>query len=257
MNHRNRRALACCTLTLLGLAPLHAQAPPDASTTPDAPAQAPPPADTAGVVAQAHADQEAGRYADALALLQAPIPGAPAAASPSDAKALRLAVADVQYAWARSLEDDSPAQALPHFQAALAIDRAQRPAAAADDLNEAGIAYERLNQHGRSADACRQALALYGRAGDRNGEAKALDNMGIAYKYLGQYSKAIGLYQRAIVLHRQAGDKDGQADALGQYGKAVGCHRQALLLFQQAGDKDGAAEARDNLDLARKCLKSR
>ena len=271
MNTRKLRPLACCALMLLGPATLRAQAPPPATTppaTPDVPAPPTgPPLDTAGIIAQARADQKAGRYADALALLQAPILGAPAPAPPSDAKALRLAVADVQYAWARNLARDSPARALPHFQVALAIDRALRPTAAADDLNETGIACEQLGQHDRSVDACRQALTLYGQAGDANGQAKVLDNLAVAYEHLGQSGRAIGLYRRSAALHRQAGDKRGQADALDnlgltydalhQYARAAGFHRQALRLFQQAGDKDGAAEARGNLNLARRLLKSR
>ncbi len=272
MNTQKLRPLACCALILLGPATLCAQTPPPAMPEVPAPVApdvtaapgttAAPAAGTVFTVTQAQAEAKAGRFDKALAVLQAP-----GTVPPADAKALQIGIADVQYAWARSLEQDSPVQALPHFQAALAIDRTLRPADAADDLNETGIACEQLGQHNRSVDACRQALTLYEQAGDTNGQAKALDNLAIAYEHLGQSVRAIGIYRRSVALHRQAGDKHGQADALDnlgltydalhQYAKAIGFHRQALLLFQQAGDKDGAAEARGNLDLARKLWKGR
>ncbi len=238
MNRPNSRssircALALISLALIGPAPLRAQA-----LT----------AGTADVIAWAQGYQEAGRYGDALILLQQAADVSPTR-SPAGAKALRLAAADVQSAWADSLQDGSPAQALPHYQAALDTDQALRPADAADDLDGAGLAHAGLHQYGEAAASYRRALALRRRLGDESGQANTLTWLGDAYRSDGRYSQALDAYARALPLIRRhwAKNQEGETldnmgtayDALHQYAKAVGFHRQALLLFQQAGTRTG------------------
>ena len=238
---------ACCALALLGLAPLHAQAPAFGTTF---------------TVTQAQAEVKAGRFDRALAVLQAPH-----SVPPADAKALRLAVADVQYAWAQSLLTTSPAQALPHYQAALATDRTLRPAQAAADLNETAVAYVGLRRPVAAIGSFQQALPFYQKVGDKDGQGNTLMGLGIMYFSLHQPGEAVGFLQRALPFYRQAGDKEGQANVLnnlgnvyrsgGQSGKAAGFYRQAVLFYQQAGDKGGAAGALKSLSATRERPASR
>jgi len=219
--------------------------------------------DTARLLASAWAEQDAGRFPQAFALLQAPRPSA----SPGDARALKLAVADLQFALAESLLGSSPADALPHLQAALATDRALRPSAVAADLNETGLACDDMGRCAEAVGLLQQALALHRRAGDKDGEAGTLDNLGAAYEHLHQYEAALGCFRPSVTLHQQAGDTDGQAKALQnmgiaydderQYTRAIGFYQQSLPLYRQVGDERGAAKALTNIGLAQRDLKGR
>ncbi len=263
MNHRNCCSLTCCALTLVGfgLSPLHAQVPTAAPAPPDAftPAAS---ADTASLIAQAQADQKAGRFAEALALLQPLSPPV----SPADTKALQRAIAHVQFGWAESLLDSSPQQALPHYQSALDIDRTLRPAQSASDLNEIGIAYAKLRQYSKALVFFQQAQTLHQQAGDKAGEANTLTGMGNDYYFLHQYSKSIDAFQQEMLLYQQVGSRDKEAGALDnlahiyndlrQYSKALSLYHQALLIYRQVRDKVGEANTLHNMGIASNHLKS-
>lgn len=241
MSRRSHCLSAFCALALIGPALLRAQAPT---------------VGTADVIAWAQGYQEAGRYGDALILLQQAADVSPAR-SPAGAKALRLAAADVQSAWAGSLQDSSPAQSLSHYVAALDTDQVLRPADAADDLDGAGLAYGSLHQYGKAVDSYRRALALRRRLGDQSGQANTLNWLGDAYRSGGRYSQALDAYARALpLIHRYwAKNQEGETldnmgaacESLRQYGRAAGFHRQALAAFRRAGDRDGEAVALGNL----------
>ncbi|MFC8373436.1 NB-ARC domain-containing protein, partial [Streptomyces sp. NPDC057239] len=69
------------------------------------------------------------------------------------------------------------------------------------------------------AEAAREAAQ---RAGNRLGEAAALDHLGIALQRAGQAEKAIGAHTRARDLYRAGGDRDGEAGAWDNLGLAMG-----------------------------------
>lgn len=210
----------------------------------------------AGPIAEAQADQKAGRFAEALIRLRLPS----ANATTADTQSLRIAVADVQYAWAKTLVTNSPSLALIHYQAALDIDKTLRPAQFADDLNNQGIAYNELSQFSKAIDFYQQALALFQKNGDQSGQARASMNLGSSYLSLGQYSKAIDFYQQALPIYHQDRDKGGEAktlvnlgsayDELGQHIKAIDFYQQALPVLQQIDDKGGEAGILNNLGTA-------
>ena len=56
-----------------------------------------------------------------------------------------------------------------------------------------------------------EALELYRRATDRNGEAQTLNNIGVVYRSLGEMQKALEKYNEALPLRRAAGDRSGEA----------------------------------------------
>jgi tetratricopeptide (TPR) repeat protein len=257
MNRRNRLVMASGALILLGgrLPLLQAQAPtapvPPAVSTPAAASNA------AGRIAQARADQKAGHFAEALSLLRTSVPPM----SPPEVKGLQLAVADVEFAWGQNLLDNSAgkaiAQSLPHYQAALAIDRISRPAQDAHDLRKIGDVYYLLSQSGKAVEYYQKALPLYQQIGDKDGQAMTLSSMGDAYSYLSQSRRGIRFYRQALPLFQQAGDDRGGvvnlidlADAyrnLRQRTEAIHFFQQALPLIHRIGDKNEEIDALENL----------
>ncbi|OBQ41769.1 MAG: hypothetical protein AN485_01235 [Anabaena sp. MDT14b] len=108
--------------------------------------------------------------------------------------------------------------------------------------------------------SCQQALAIYQKLKDRNGEANSLLNLGNAYKSLGQYPKAIEFYQQSLAIVREIGDRNGEASSLnnlgsayrnrGQYPKAIEFYQQSLAIVREIGDRNGEASSLNNLGSA-------
>jgi tetratricopeptide (TPR) repeat protein/transcriptional regulator with XRE-family HTH domain len=120
----------------------------------------------------------------------------------------------------------------------------QIPAAMGDFLRRDG----RWNQ---AAALQNTALAAARHAGDRHGEARALNELGLLAWLTGDYPAAAAQLALAVELYEQAGDRLGQAYALnhlglvqaltGDYPAALASHRQALAIAQDLDDR--AAEA--------------
>src|SRR5262249_13920188 len=95
------------------------------------------------------------------------------------------------------------------------------------------------------------------RAGDRPGQAGALDELGLLQQLTGEYAAATDTLAQAAALYADLGDQPGQAYALNHLGlvhqdtadlqAAAACHRQALALARAAGDR--LAEAVSITDL--------
>jgi len=95
------------------------------------------------------------------------------------------------------------------------------------------------------------------RAGDRPGQAGALDELGLLQQLTGEYAAATATLAQAAALYADLGDQPGQAYALNHLGlvhqdtadfqAAAACHRQALALARAAGDR--LAEAVSITDL--------
>jgi DNA-binding SARP family transcriptional activator/tetratricopeptide (TPR) repeat protein len=100
------------------------------------------------------------------------------------------------------------------------------------------------------------ALRSAREAGDRLGEARALNNLGIV---LGQQRTdgAVGYFEQALAIHRELGDRRGQAQAannlafsyrfLGRYEDAVAAQLAALKLQRADGRRYGEGIALCNL----------
>jgi len=212
------------------------------------------------LLASARADEDAARYAQAVARLRA----APATLAPADAGAVRLLTADIQYLWAVSLELEKSPLALSHFQAALAIDRTLRPAQAGADLNRIGTLLFGAGRYAEAAAAHRQALPLLPRTGGRDEKdevAACLCNLGNADVRLGRPAEALVLYRQALPLFQQLDEQDDVAlvildtgnayYGLKRFREALLSYRKALPLFQRVGDEPHRALATANIALVR------
>ncbi|WP_345021304.1 tetratricopeptide repeat protein, partial [Actinomadura keratinilytica] len=94
-------------------------------------------------------------------------------------------------------------------------------------------------------------------AGDRLGQANALECLGDIARLRGEYGEAAEYHQRALRLYESTGNRHGQAHALqglghvawfqGEYGEAAEYHRQALRLYESTGNRHGQAHALQGL----------
>jgi tetratricopeptide (TPR) repeat protein/transcriptional regulator with XRE-family HTH domain len=109
----------------------------------------------------------------------------------------------------------------------------------------------------QASDQYQTALAAAIQAGDRPGEAGALDELGLLHEITGDYPSATARLAQAVELYRELGDLRGQVYALNHLGlvqtdvsdypAAKASHRQALALARRAGDE--LAEAVSLTDL--------
>jgi tetratricopeptide (TPR) repeat protein/transcriptional regulator with XRE-family HTH domain len=117
-----------------------------------------------------------------------------------------------------------------------------------------------LRASGRWDQAAAQyqtALNAARRAGDRPGQAGALDELGLLQQLTGDYAAATDTLAQAVALYAELGDQRGQAYALnhlglvhqdtGDYRAATASHQRALALALEAGDR--LAEAVSITDL--------
>ncbi|HEV2375355.1 MAG TPA: helix-turn-helix transcriptional regulator [Streptosporangiaceae bacterium] len=134
-------------------------------------------------------------------------------------------------------------QASALHQTALTMARqAGDRAGEADALNELGILRTQTGDYPAAAVNLSGALALYRDLGDRAGEAGVLNRLGIMHAHTSEYPAAVACHQQALDLARELGDRRGQASALNNIG----------LPQQMSGDYPAAvASHRQALDLAR------
>ena len=109
----------------------------------------------------------------------------------------------------------------------------------------------------QSAALHQGALTAARRAGDRAGQAGALNELGILQRTTGDYPAATASLTRALELYRDLGDRLGQASAVeqmgrvhyetGEYPAAATRHQQALALYRDLGHQIGQAQALTNL----------
>ena len=104
-------------------------------------------------------------------------------------------------------------------QTALATARqAGDRAGQADALNELGILQRATGDHPAAAASLTQALELYRGLGDWLGQASTLDNLGRVQFDTGEYPVAAASHQHALALYRDLEHRAGQAQALTNLG---------------------------------------
>jgi eukaryotic-like serine/threonine-protein kinase len=121
-----------------------------------------------------------------------------------------------------------------------------------------GSVLEQQGDFEGAKDAYRQATRLYGDAGDRVGEARALHSIGIVLARQGNLAGARDLWQEVLATYREAGSRADEARALsnlgsiarlqGDFEEASRLHGQALAISREIHDRQG--EARDLSNLA-------
>src|SRR6266498_2553470 len=120
-----------------------------------------------------------------------------------------------------------------------------------------GLRNGTLEDRRKSIEKYTEALELYRRATDRNGEAQTLNNIGVVYASLGEMQKALEKYNQALPIRRAVGDRRGEAETLNNIGAAYGAlgetrkalekHNEALPISRAVGDRRGEAETLSNI----------
>jgi tetratricopeptide (TPR) repeat protein len=97
-------------------------------------------------------------------------------------------------------------------------------------------------------------------AGDRHGEAVALNNLGSALQQARRFEEAITAHQQAAAIGRELGDRHGEAAALNNLGsalqqvrrfeEAITAHQEDLALVRELRDRHGEGAALNNLGSA-------
>ena len=129
--------------------------------------------------------------------------------------------------------------------------------AEADRLLKQGNQQYKISQFREALQSWEQALTIYRKIGNRQGEAISLGNLGNAYYSLGQYQKAIDFHQQYLEISREIGDRLGEAaslgnlgnayHSLGQYQKAIDFYEQSLEIEREIGNPQGEAISLGNL----------
>lgn len=122
---------------------------------------------------------------------------------------------------------------------------------------DASLASQRTADYVRAEREAAEALAIYASAGDRVGQARALDRLGVIYRNSARFRDALAHHQEAIDLYREVGDRGATAVAVLHTATALGCLGRyeeeirhlgdALSLFHDAGDLRGEAIVLNNL----------
>jgi CHAT domain-containing protein len=103
----------------------------------------------------------------------------------------------------------------------------------------------------KSIEKYHEALELFRRATDRNGEAATLNNIGAVYWWLGEMRKALEKFNEALPIRQAVGDRKGEAQTLNNIGvvygllgemrKALETYNEALPIRRAVGDRKGEA----------------
>jgi len=129
--------------------------------------------------------------------------------------------------------------------------------AEADKLIEQGNRQINTSQYKAALQSYQEALQIYRKIKDRNGESRSLMGLGIAYSFFGQYPLAIDYYTQSLAIKREIGDRKGVSSSLnhlgnayyslGQYQKAIDYYTQSLAIAREIGDRKGVSGSLNNL----------
>jgi DNA-binding SARP family transcriptional activator/tetratricopeptide (TPR) repeat protein len=150
-------------------------------------------------------------------------------------------------------------EAYEHLRAALDLHRdLDDPVGHAHSHSAISEAFfEPAGRYAEALDHCEQALDLYRVAGNRPGEASALDFIGWVQGRAGDHGSALVSCEKALVLHQELGNRQGEAATwhglgyahhhLGDHARAIECYRHALDIFRDLGDRYFEADVLANL----------
>ena len=113
-----------------------------------------------------------------------------------------------------------PEAATIHTCAGQAARRAGDRAGEADALNSLGVMYLRLGRYPEASGHFEQALSLYHEVSNQTGEARALSNLGFIDFLLGRSRQAAVHLDQALAIFRDIGDQVGEARTLASLGYA-------------------------------------
>jgi DNA-binding SARP family transcriptional activator/tetratricopeptide (TPR) repeat protein len=131
------------------------------------------------------------------------------------------------------------------------------PARIARASLELGAVSQRIGRHEAALPLAEDAAAIYRSAGDRRGEAEALDQIGMAHQRAARSREALAYFNEARILYRDAADAHGVAIMashsgitcwqLGRYPEAMAHLREALGGYREVSDRRGEAKTLNNL----------
>jgi CHAT domain-containing protein/tetratricopeptide (TPR) repeat protein len=111
----------------------------------------------------------------------------------------------------------------------------------------------------KSIEKYQEAAELYRMAGDRGGEAQALNNLGETSYLIGEMQKALEKFKEGLVIRRAIGNREGEAEilnnigvvywSLGEMKDALELHSTALSIRRSVGDSRGVAESLHNIGI--------
>jgi CHAT domain-containing protein/Tfp pilus assembly protein PilF len=112
---------------------------------------------------------------------------------------------------------------------------------------------EALEGKRKSVEKYQEALELYRKAGDRDGEAQTLTNMGEVYWILGEAQKTLEMLNETLLIRRAVGNRREEAGSLinmgvvylslGEMQKALEKFNEALPISRAIGDRSGTADS--------------
>jgi CHAT domain-containing protein/Tfp pilus assembly protein PilF len=112
----------------------------------------------------------------------------------------------------------------------------------------------------KSIEKYQEALELYRKAGDRDGEAQVLNDMGESYWLLGETEKTLEMLDETLLIRRAVGKRKEEANTLtnmgvvylsrGEMQKALEKFNEALPISRAIGDRKGTADSLNFLGLA-------
>jgi len=146
--------------------------------------------------------------------------------------------ADVLAAARKLYTKEGPNKALPEFEKALALLRAE-----GDRKGEAitigllGNCYKRLGQHAKALEFLQRALTMKRELGDRLEEARTLSNIGLLYWETGEFSKGIEPLNSALNIAKELKNEDLEAGVLNNLGLIyddLGDLRHSLEVYNRA-----------------------
>lgn len=205
----------------------------------------------AAMIALAEVHRNAGRFAEAQAVLEAALQKQ--ALAPTDQQQLRTALAELHRVWGDALEKRyNHAEAISHYETAIGLDRETRPKEAAAAMTALGEVYYNTDRHAQAIATYKQALALQRQIGDRLGEARTLAYIGKTQVGLSQTQSALENLEQALAIQRDLHDRQGEGRTLAslgdayeerdQYDKALDSRQQALVVLREVHDREGEAE---------------
>jgi CHAT domain-containing protein len=125
------------------------------------------------------------------------------------------------------------------------------------ELVSLGALHEQAGETQKAEECFNQALQIWRKVGNRNGEALALNDICRAYTDLRRPQKALELSNQALPIWRETGNRRGEAltlnnmgrvySDLGQEQQALEHFNQALPIWREVGNHHGEASTLNNM----------
>lgn len=116
-----------------------------------------------------------------------------------------------------------------------------------------GLVYKNLKEYQKAREYADEALTIYSRVGQRQGEANALGNLGTICSEQGLSQEALNYYTRSLELNSSIGNKRriaadlvnmaGVYQYMSDYSAAIDYLKQGLELYEQTNDKENTCFA--------------